>query len=315
MHIGVIGKGVVGGRAIRLLRSKENVTVTEPPSSHRKRLRPYLRTLRQPSIDVLILATPQQVSTAAQYLSQGVSVVTTADSLSEVENLLALDSLAKTNGASLILGATFSPGLSCLLAVKAASGFQLVEEIHVNRAGAGGRACAKSYHRSLRQRAIEWYDGSWRTRSGGSGRELCWFPDPIGPVDCCRAGLPEPLLLQAVYPRARRIVARRAARRQDRWTSNFPMLMPPPAEGGVGAVRVEVRGSQDGEPSQTVLGAVAKPGAAAAAVAVEAAVRLASGELVVQGATGLAGLVDPHSMLKAVRAHGVSFWSYEGSDL
>lgn len=315
MHIGVIGKGVVGGRAIRLLRSHEDVTATELASDHRKRLRPYLRNFRQPAVDVVILATPQQVSSAAQYLSQGVSVVATADSLNEVENLLALDSLARANKACLIVGAAFSPGLSCVLAVKAAGDFQLVEEIHLTRTGTGGRACAKSYHRSLRQRAIEWCDGSWRTRAGGSGRELCWFPDPIGPVDCCLAGLAEPLLLQAAYPRARRIVARRAARRQDRWTSKFPMLTPPPAEGGVGAVRVEVRGRKSGEPSQTVLGAVARPGAAAAAVAVETALRLGSGELVCEGAAGLAGLVDPHSFLRSVRANGVSFWRYEGAAL
>ena len=31
-------------------------------------------------------------------------------------------------------------------------------------------------------------------RAGGSGRELCWFPDPIGAVDCYRPALPDPLL-------------------------------------------------------------------------------------------------------------------------
>lgn len=315
MHIGVVGKGVVGGRALRLLRTHEAVTATELFSDQRKRLRPYLRKLRQPEVDVAILTAPQQVSTASRYLAQGISVITTADSLGEVKNLLALDSLAKENRAALVLGATFSPGLSCMLAAKAASEFQLVEEIHVSRTGAGGRACAKSYHRSLRQGALEWYEGRWRNRSGGSGRELCWFPDPVGPADCCMAGLPEPLLLQPSYPRARRIVSRRAANRQDRWTSKFPMLTPPPAEGGVGAVRVEVRGRKDGEPAQTVLGAVAKPGAAAAAVAVEVALKLASGEFVLEGASGLLGLLDPHTFLKAMRSQGVSLWRYAGSEL
>ena len=305
----------MGGRVVRQLRSHEQVTIIELDSGQRRRLRPYLRKFRQPELDVVILATPQQVSLASQYLAQGTSVIATADALSEVENLLSLDGLAQTNHASLIVGAAFSPGLSCMLVAKAAAEFDLVEEIHISRTGAGGRACARTYHKSLRQRAIEWQSGSWRTHRGGSGRELCWFPDPVGPIDCCFAGLPEPLLLQAAYPKLRRIVARRAARRQDRWTSKFPMLTPPPAEGGVGAVRVEVRGHRAGESAQVVLGAVARPGIAAAAVAAEVALRLGSQQLAPAGATGLAGLLDPHEFLKAVRSHGVGLWRYEGSEL
>ena len=138
--------------------------------------------------------------------------------------------------------------------------------------------------------------------------------DPVGPQDCYRAGLAEPLLLQAAYPKARRIGARRAASRQDRFTARLPMLTPPPAEGGVGAVRVEVRGRKDGQPTQTVLGAAARPALAAAALAAEVAMLLAEQKIQRYGATGLAGLADPTPLLRAVRSHGVTFWKYEGAD-
>lgn len=329
MHIGVVGTGAVGARVFRHLRSREGVTASEMPGGHRRHLLPQLR--KKTSADVVVLARPQQVSSAAFYLSRGVSVVSVAGGLGEVENLLALNSLAIGNDATLVAGAAFSPGVSCLLVAKAASDFQLVEEIHVARAGTGGRACARNYHRSLRQRGVEWLEGEWRTRAGGSGRELCWFPDPVGPQDCYRAGLSEPLLLQAAYPKVRRIGARRAARRQDRFTARLPMLTPPPAEGGVGAVRVEVRGRKDGQPTQTVLGAAARPALAAAALAAEVAMLLAeqvagdkmpaeriAGSRILNskgaGATGLAGLADPAPLLRAVRSQGVTFWRYEGAD-
>jgi len=314
MHIGVVGTGAVGARVLRYFRSREGVTASEMPGGHRRHLLPQLR--KKTPADVVVLARPHQVSSAAFYLSRGVSVVSVAGGLSEVKNLLALNSLAIGNDAVLVAGTAFSPGVSCLLAAKAASEFQLVEEIHVARAGTGGRACARNYHRSLGQRGVEWLEGEWRTRAGGSGRELCWFPDPVGPQDCYRAGLSEPLLLQAAYPKARRIGARRAARRQDRLTARLPMLTPPPAEGGVGAVRIEVRGRKDGQPTQTILGAAARPALAAAALAAEVAMHLArqvandqssaehtnsSQALNIKGVgtTGLAGLADPAPLLRA----------------
>ncbi len=326
MHIGVVGMGAVGARVFRYLRSREGVVTSEMPGGHRRHMLPQLR--KKTPADVVVLAKPQQVSSAAFYLSRGISVVSVAGGLSEVENLLALNSLARQNGATLVVGAAFSPGISCLLAAKAVAEFQLVEEIHVARAGTGGRACARSYHRALGQRGKEWLEGEWFMRAGGSGRELCWFPDPVGPQDCYRAGLSEPLLLQATYPKARRIGARRAARRQDRFTAHLPMLTPPPAEGGVGAVRVEVRGRKDGQPTQIVLGAASRPAIAAAALATEVAILVGeqiaglknegSGDSkssdTALGATGLAGLVDPSPLLRAVRSYGVTFWKYEGAD-
>lgn len=140
MHIGVVGTGAVGARVFRHLRSREGVTASEMPGGNRRHLLPQLR--KKTSADVVVLARPHQVSSAAFYLSRGVSVVSVAGGLGEVENLLALNSLAIGNDATLVAGAAFSPGVSCLLVAKAASEFQLVEEIHVARAGTGGRACA-----------------------------------------------------------------------------------------------------------------------------------------------------------------------------
>ena len=73
---------------------------------------------------------------------------------------------------------------------------------------------------------------------------------------------------------AERVTARLAATRRDRLTSRLPMLRPPHADGGPGAVRVELRGERAGEGRVTVVyGAMDVPSVAAGAVAARAAAR------------------------------------------
>ena len=91
-----------------------------------------------------------------------------------------------------------------------------------------------------------WRDGRWQSEPAGSGRELCWFPDPIGGLDCYASSSAEPTLMVAAFPTARRITARLAATRRDKATTWLPMLRPPHPEGLLGGVRVEVRGWKDG---------------------------------------------------------------------
>ena len=119
--------------------------------------------------------------------------------------------------------------------------------------------------------ALDWRDGGWQRRAAGSGRELCWFPDPIGAEDCYRAELPDALLLVPAFPGVERVTARLAATRRDRFSAHLPMLRKPHPEGLVGAVRVEVRGRRAGRSEVLVLGALDRPAVAAGATAALAA--------------------------------------------
>src|SRR5436305_1802595 len=105
-------------------------------------------------------------------------------------------------------GAGCSPGLTCVLAAHAAASLDRVDEVHVAKVGTGGPSCAEAHHRALAGEALDWRDGAWVSRRAGSGRELCWFPDPIGGADCYRAALPDALLLAPAFPGAERITAR-----------------------------------------------------------------------------------------------------------
>lgn len=265
-------------------------------------------------VDAVVLAGPagSHVDVALAHLRQGRAVVSCSDDVDDVRALLALDGVASEHGAPLVVGAGFSPGYTCLLARHAAARFDQVDEIHVARSGTGGPACARQHHRALAGTAVDWRDGAWQERRAGSGRELCWFPDPIGAADCYRAELPDALVLVPTFPGVSRVTARLAATRRDRLTAPLPMLRRPHPEGLVGAVRVEVRGRRDGAHSVVVLGALDRPAVATGAVVALAARQAAAGAIP-PGAHGLSALADPLPMLTALADIGIRAAVFDGS--
>ena len=238
--------------------------------------------------------------------------MSTSDSVDDVRGLLALDAEAKASATTVVAGAAFSPGYSCVLARHAASSFTSVTEVHVARMGTGGPACARQHHVALGGQALDWRDGDWQLRPAGSGRELCWFPDPIGAQDCYRAELPDALLLEPAFPGVERVTARLAATRRDRLSAQLPMLRKPHPEGLVGATRVEVRGQRDGVTDALVLGALDRPAVAAGATAA-LALRWAVDLRLPPGAGGLGRLDEPIAFLSELVIVGIKAAVFEGS--
>lgn len=250
MRVAVVGLGSVGTRAARQLASTDEVDEIVLTSSSPDRVREVAASIGAKAIagtgveattdvDVVLLASPSgtQLELARHLVAAGTAVVSTTDDLAETRALLDLSPEAEAREVSVAVGATFSPGLTCVLARFAAGRLDTIDEIHVSRLGTGGPACARQHHRALAGTAIDWRDGGWQRRAGGSGRELNWFPDPIGAADCYRAALPESLLLVPAFPGVGRVTARLAATRRDRLTAQLPMLRRPHPEGGLGAVR------------------------------------------------------------------------------
>lgn len=321
MTIAVVGLGATGSHVARQLRhtgelllhdtdSERAARVYEALTGTERRLDPWAGV----SADVVILATPagRHGRAAEAALRSGAHVVSISDRPDDVSDLLALDHLARDHERSLVAGAGFAPGLTCLLAKHAAGLLDAVDSIAVAKSGTGGPACARQHHRALKRSGREWIDGTWLLRRGGSGRDLAWFPEPIGAADCYRASLPSPMLLQRAFPEARRISARVAATRRDRFTSRLPMLRPPHADGGPGAIRVEMRGRRHGSVETVVYGVMDHPSVAAGAVAAVTAIELLEGRAPV-GAFGLAELDDPLRLLRILHERGVRAATYEGS--
>jgi saccharopine dehydrogenase-like NADP-dependent oxidoreductase len=328
VRVVLAGAGAVGARAARQLHTVDGVddlVVTDTDAARAKtvaaslggpaRTAPWSDDLLD-GADLLVLATPAGTHAALTRtaLVAGAHVVSTTDAVPDVEALLALDGEAAAAGRSVVVGAGFSPGLTCLLARHAAADFSAVDEVHVATTGTGGPACARQHHAALAGEAVDWRDGEWVHRAAGSGRELCWFPDPVGGLDCYRAALPDALLLKPAFPGAARITARVSASRRDRVTARLPMLRRPHAEGAIGAVRVEVRGRRGAATDARVLGAIDRPGVAAGAVAAVAAGWALAGRLARPGAAGLAELVpEPVPFLHELAGRGVRAAVFAGA--
>jgi hypothetical protein len=267
-------------------------------------------------VDVAVLAHAggDHGEVAERLLADGVSVVSASDDLGDVRALLALDAAARAGERTVVAGAGFAPGLSCLLAAHVAATFDQVDEVHVAKTGTGGPDCARGHHQAWRGDAHDWRDGQWVRRRGGSGRELCWFPDPVGPEDCYRAAAPDALVLVPAFPGVRRVTSRVGASRRDRVTARLPMLRRPHGEGSLGAIRVEVRGRRDGSHDTAVVGAFDRPAVAAGAVAALTAVALAEGRLRRAGAGGVAELVDDRpAFLAELSRRGVKAARFDGA--
>lgn len=324
----LIGAGAVGARAARQLVEADDireVVVIDPDDKRRKAVVASTGdkardggdgrdATRHPRIDAVLLAGPNgtHAEAAREHLAKGRPVVSCADGIDDVQALLDLDAEAVERGVPVVVGAGFSPGMTCLLARHAAADLDSVDEVHVARSGTGGPACARAHHAALTGTALDWRDGGWKRRRAGSGRELCWFPDPIGAEDCYRAELPDSLLLVPAFPGVDRVTARLSATRRDRITAHFPMLRKPHPEGLVGAVRVEVRGTRRGTQEVVVLGALDRPAVASGAVAALATRGALAGDIP-PGAGGLARLDDPLPMLTDLAAIGIKAAIFDGA--
>ena len=320
----MFGAGATGARIVRMLTAGSRVGSVEVRDTDPVRLREVSGSFDDgvvlgqgfdvpDSTDVVVVATTAgtQAAIASSAIKSTAAVVTTTSEITETRDLLALDQPARRRGVPLVVGAGFMPGLTCLLARAGAAELDSVDEIHVAKVGTGGPACARQHHRALSSLALDWRDGRWTRRPGGSGRELCWFPDPVAGRDCYRGALPDALLLVPAFPGVDRVTARMAATRRDRLTAPLPMMRRPHPEGGVGAVRVELRGWRGGGRHVVVLGAQARPAEGAAVVAASTALHLIDNRAE-PGAAGLASISDPESLLRRVSSRRLRPCRFEG---
>ena len=303
--IGVVGSGVVGGRVVKQLSLLGTRTVEFDPR----------RAAFDPThVDVVVLAhAGSHTELAHELLGQGVAVVSGTGRTDDVREMCDLDDLAHLAGVPLVVGAGQSPGLTGLLARHLANQLARCDEIHVAVHGTAGPACAHEHHRSLAGHGVALQNGEWVARRSGSGRELCWFPEPVGAFDCYRADLASPFLLGRAFPQATWISARLSANRRDRLTARLPMLAPPHAEGGVGAVRVEVRGTDAaGGRVALIAGTAEMVGTSAAATATAFSLAALAGELPSGLVTSADARLDTTALLHQMERFGVRVQEFTG---
>lgn len=326
MRVAVLGAGLVGRRTAQILAadgidttlfSKQRQIAPLQGVEVRRRW-PLPRSI---AADVAVLATASanQVSLARRLVEAGTAVISTADGPQHIDRLIALGPRAAANDVPLVVGAAYSPGLSTLLATHLVQGMSEVSAIRTAQFGTGGPACAREHHRAMGSSGREVHGGRLRTSRGGSGRELVWFPEPAGPADCYRAGLAEPMLLHRRFPTVDRIESRQAATRRDRLSSRLPMLRAPHAEGLVGAVWVEVRGTVEGRVEHRTMAATGAQATGAAAMAAAFCHAVGSGDEQLRaglepGVNSPASIENTTSFMQALST-SVRLWTYDGSQI
>lgn len=269
---------------------------------------------RLPERGLVVLAggADRQLELATRAVALHDDVIVVTDDARALETLVELDQLAKEHGVRVVVGVGVSPGLSCLMASYGAEQLDSLDEVHVARVGAGGAMCRAARRRALREGGREWRDGGWRRSRPGAGRELVWFPDPLGARDCYLVGTGEPLLLRRRFPQLRRAVVRMAMSRGERLWVGLPPVVPASLiewlgrvgdrGGAIGGVRVELRGSRGATRRTVVLGAIDLPSIATGAIVAEVAEQLGAQA---RGVQSLAEWADPGAVLSALRARGV----------
>ena len=298
--VSIIGSGVVAERLRRIASDRHRLVGADPAAT------------RRAQIAVLATAEPH-AARAAELLALGIHVVSTSGSVDDVRALLDLDDAARDSGVALVVGAAVSPGLSGLLARRLAGHLTSCQELHVALHGTSGPSCARAHHGALGGWAVGWHDDHWIERPAGSGRELCWFPEPVGARDCYRGAMPDPWLLHRSFPEVERISARVSATRRDRFTARLPMLSPPHREGGIGALRVEARGHDGtGERTTLIMGIAELIGTAAAAVASAFVDHLAASPALAGVVTSSDGDLPTQQLLNTAARGGVRLQSFTG---
>jgi saccharopine dehydrogenase-like NADP-dependent oxidoreductase len=264
--------------------------------------------------DVVVVASPRgtQLEAVKKAISLRRPTVIVSDGLSETVSILNLEKEAFELGVPVVVGTGFAPGLSCVLSAYGKTLLEQTEEIHVSKMGTGGPACALVHHRALSRMSFGWREDKWDKRLGGSGRELLWFPEPVGPQDCYHAALSDPILLHNAFPDVSRISAKMAATRRDRFTAFFPMLTPPHNEGGIGAIRVELRGTKNGVQENIVLGVSEHPASAAAAVTALTTEYLLKQKINLNHMSTLALIVEPSEFLSELTKRSIAVEIFEG---
>ena len=138
--VAIIGAGIVGRTAARQLAASGCVEKLILGARKPQRLHGFVRQLIDidvevvapgplPKADLTLLSLPTggHADLAEEALGHGSHVISISESPKDVEELLALEAMAVKEDRSVIVGAAFSPGLSCLLARHAASNFDRVD--------------------------------------------------------------------------------------------------------------------------------------------------------------------------------------------
>jgi saccharopine dehydrogenase-like NADP-dependent oxidoreductase len=270
--------------------------------------------------------------------------VSICDDYDAAQDVMLLDARARARGVTVLSGLGWTPGVTNVLARRAAASLDRVEEIRV--AWASSAADSKGHAVVLHTLHIfsglvpSFEEGRPVRVDAGSGRERVRFPEPVGEVDVFHVGHPEPVTLPQNFPDVRRVTLKgglvegllsdlaiglariglaSTPRRRELLRRAIEPLVP--LLGRVGrpgspcsAARVDVLGTREGRPARLCSGA-------AAPMAVLTGVPLALGALMLgrkaiaqPGVLAPEACIDPDPFLAELARRGIALFVGERLD-
>jgi lysine 6-dehydrogenase len=268
-------------------------------------------------------------------IDAGVPYVSICDDYDAAEAVLALDADAKRAGVPIVTGLGWTPGLSNVLARCGADRLEEVEAIEVAWASSAsdsdGFAVILHTIHIFTGKVPSYRDGRRVEVEAGSGRQRVRFPAPVGEVEVFHLGHPEPVTMPRSIAGVRNVtlkgglserhlnsLARGLARlhltdtptKKRRLGRAIKAAMPvldrlgrPPEP--CSAIRVDVRGTSDGEASTISYGAAGHMAMLTGVPLAIGARMLAAREISTPGVGPPEALVPPGPFLAALAERGV----------
>lgn len=241
-------------------------------------------------------------------LEHGKKVISTSTDADLIDHYLHLGESEPQH--RLVLGASFTGAATALLVAHGAQFFDIVDEVHI-----GVHLPAERAIRLGTTTLLQRPDWKQEYSVDDLGRELLWFPEPVGPQDCKVTSDGEALLgelsIALTQDHVDRVTIRKSTQSiKERVMTALPGVKAPP-HAPFGAVRVELRGVRDGQRVTRVWGAVDRPqlfGGAVAAVVANAHEDIAA------GVWSSATVVSPERILSSLYWRGFRVAEYIGID-
>ncbi len=268
-------------------------------------------------------------------IEAGVPYVSLCDDYDAAQAVLEMDPLAKEKGVTVITGLGWTPGLSNVLARRAADQLDEVDEIHV--AWAGSASDSEGYAVILHTIHIftgmvpSFQNGELVSVPAGSGRELVRFPDPVGDIYVYHLGHPEPVTLPRFLPGVKTVTLKgglsedelnrlamflnrvgltRTPARKDALGKVIKMALPLLSRIGApeepcSAIRVDVHGRKNGKPQLISYGAADHMNRLTGIPLAIGTVMLGAGQIKEKGVLAPEACIDPRAFLRELEKRNI----------
>jgi lysine 6-dehydrogenase len=272
----------------------------------------------------------------------GTNYVSICDDYDAAEEILELDDEAKKAGITAITGVGWTPGITNVLARKAADQLDEVDEIATSwgchAADTAGKAVTLHYLHAVTGMIPTFINGRAINVPAGSGLEKIRFPEPVGAINVFHAGHPEPITIPR-YINARTVTLKGGlvetylvvlsnilvklrltdtVRKKDMIGDIFNNILPyledigrPPET--CSACRVDVTGKKKGKWTHIIYGAAAGMDVLTGLPASVGVQMVGEGKVEGKGVMGPEACLDPEEFLKRLDQGGIRL--YEGDDM